>query len=92
MKANFTADKVFEVQGNYGYLQCAQGCHDKLYDNESLVKEMVEKTADWTDYHPMLVPKCPVCGGEKRGPNLRIDQYFVQDENWYELNQSIISS
>ena len=29
-----------------------------------------------------LVPVCPVCGGEM-DINLRKDQYFVQDENWY---------
>ena len=27
-KSGFVADKVFEVQGNYGYLQCAKGCHN----------------------------------------------------------------
>ncbi len=85
-KANFTADKVFEIQGNYGYLQCAKGCHNKLYGNESLVKEMVEKTVD-CKIPTVLVPKCPVCGGEM-DPNLRINQYFVQDEKWYELNKS----
>lgn len=29
-----------------------------------------------------MVPKCPVCGG-RMNMNLRIDQYFVQDEEWY---------
>ena len=85
-KAGFSFDKVFEVQGNYGYLQCAKGCHDKLYDNESLVKEMVEKTVD-CKIPSELVPKCPICGG-KMDPNLRINEYFVQDAKWYELNKS----
>ncbi len=85
-KAGFSFDKVFEVQGNYGYFQCAKGCHDKLYDNESLVKEMVEKTVD-CKIPSELVPKCPICGGEM-DPNLRINEYFVQDAKWYELNKS----
>ncbi|MCM3651379.1 Sir2 silent information regulator family NAD-dependent deacetylase [Metabacillus litoralis] len=86
VKAGFPSEKVFEIQGNYGYHQCAKGCHDKLYDNELLVKEMVEKTVD-CKIPSELVPKCPVCGGEM-DPNLRINHYFVQDERWYELNKS----
>ena len=85
-KAGFSFDKVFEIQGNYGYFQCAKGCHDKLYDNESLVKEMVEKTVD-CKIPSELVPQCPICGGEM-DPNLRINEYFVQDAKWYELNKS----
>jgi NAD-dependent SIR2 family protein deacetylase len=84
-KAGFPSKKVFEIQGNYSYLQCEKGCHDKLDYNESLVKEMVEKTVD-CKVPPNLVPKCPVCGGEM-DVNLRKNQYFVQDEKWYELDQ-----
>lgn len=85
-KSGFPAEKVFEVQGNYGDLQCAKGCHDKVYYNESQVREMVEKTVD-CKIPSELVPKCPDCGGNMN-PHLRIDQYFVQDENWYERNKS----
>ena len=85
-KSGFSSDKVFEIQGNYGYFQCAKGCHDKLYDNEILVKEMMEKTVD-CKIPSELVPKCPVCGGEM-DPNLRINEYFVQGAQWYELNKS----
>ena len=28
------------------YLQCANGCHDKLYYNEDLVREMAQQTKD----------------------------------------------
>lgn len=83
-KSGFPADKVFEVQGNYGYLQCSKGCHDKVYFNESLVKEMVDQTVD-CKIPSELVPKCPVCSGEM-DPHLRINQFFVQDEKWYESN------
>lgn len=85
-KSGFSNEKVFEVQGNYGYLQCAKGCHDKVYYNESLVREMVDKTND-CKIPSELVPKCPVCGGNM-DPHLRINQYFVQNDRWYELNQS----
>jgi len=82
VKSGFPEEKVFEVQGDYSYLQCAKGCHDKLYYNEDLIKQMVEQTNDCsipTD----LVPKCPVCKGPM-DVNIHHNDYFVQDEAWYE--------
>ena len=38
-KAGFDLDKLFEVQGNYGELQCAKPCHSQVYDNETLVQK-----------------------------------------------------
>jgi NAD-dependent SIR2 family protein deacetylase len=66
-------------------LQCGDACHDKLYYDEEIIKEMVEKTEDCripTD----LIPKCPVCG-EEMETNLRKDNLFVQDKNWYDANK-----
>ncbi|WP_338543763.1 Sir2 silent information regulator family NAD-dependent deacetylase [Paenibacillus tundrae] len=80
-KAGFASSSIFEIQGNYGYLQCERGCHDTLYDNEELVKKMVEQTVD-CKIPTNLVPKCPVCGGTM-DVNLRINEYFVQDEQWH---------
>lgn len=85
-KAGFPSHKVFEIQGNYGYIQCTKGCHNKLYNNELLVEEMVEKTID-CKIPSELVPKCPVCHGDMY-PNIRVNKDFVQDEKWYELNKS----
>jgi len=31
-----------------------------------------------------LVPKCPVCNGPME-PNIRKDEYFVEDENWRKM-------
>jgi NAD-dependent SIR2 family protein deacetylase len=85
IKAGFPTGKVFEIQGDYSFLQCEKGCHDQLFYNESLVKEMIEKTVD-CKIPPNLVPKCPVCGGNM-DVNLRKNQYFVQDEKWYESDK-----
>jgi NAD-dependent protein deacetylases, SIR2 family len=79
-KAGFPDEKIFATQGDYGYIQCAKGCHAKLYDNEELVAEMIKKTKD-CKIPSELVPKCPVCGGEM-DVNVRKDQYFIQDEAW----------
>ena len=79
--SGFDKDKVFEVQGDYGYLQCENACHNKLYDNRELVEEWLQNTKD-CKIPSNLVMKCPVCGGNM-DMNLRKDANFVQDENWY---------
>jgi NAD-dependent SIR2 family protein deacetylase len=80
-KAGFPDEKIFATQGDYGYIQCAVGCHDELYDNEKLVADMLKQTKD-CKIPSEFVPKCPVCGGEM-DVNLRKDEYFVQDKAWY---------
>lgn len=83
-KAGFSDEKIFAVQGDYGYFQCAEGCHDTLYYNEELIKEMIAQTA-LCQIPSKLVPKCPVCG-EYMDINIRKDQYFVQDAAWYQAS------
>jgi NAD-dependent SIR2 family protein deacetylase len=85
-KAGFSDENIFATQGDYGYIQCAVGCHDKLYDDEELVTEMLRKTKD-CNIPSELVPKCPVCGGEM-DVNLRKDEYLVQDEAWYKARDN----
>lgn len=84
-KAGFNEEKVFDVQGSLNKIQCAKACHDKLYDDEKLIKEMLDKNKD-IEIPTSLVPKCPVCKG-KMDVNLRKDMFFVQDEHWYKLNK-----
>ncbi|NTU88835.1 MAG: Sir2 silent information regulator family NAD-dependent deacetylase [Actinobacteria bacterium] len=78
--AGFSTDRIFEVQGNYAYLQCAIGCHDRLYDNEQLMRQMVIETKNCR-IPSHLVPKCPKCGGPM-GVNIRHNDFFVQDTKW----------
>lgn len=80
-KAGFAPERIFAVQGDYGKLQCAKGCHDGLYDNESIVRRMAAEQKDCS-IPSSLVPKCPVCGGETE-VHIRKDVYFVQDKAWY---------
>lgn len=84
-KAGFEKEKVFEVQGDYAYLQCENACHNKLYYNYNLVNEWLKNTKD-CKIPSNLVPKCPVCGGNME-MNLRKDANFVQDENWYKQDK-----
>jgi len=84
-KAGFDAQHIFEVQGDYAFLQCARRCHDTLYHNERLVKQMVAAT-----HHcripSELVPRCPQCGGPM-AVHVRVDQHFVEDEAWHAAAQ-----
>lgn len=81
-KADFPEKRIFAVQGDYGYFQCARACHDTLYYNESQVAEMIQHISD-CKIPTELVPECPVCGG-KIEVNVHKDKFFVRDKDWYE--------
>lgn len=40
-KAGFDKKRLFYTQGDYGLWQCSVPCHEKTYDNEETVREMV---------------------------------------------------
>lgn len=84
-KAGCDKERVFATQGSYRYIQCSKACHNKIYDAQDLVKEMVDQIQD-CKIPSKLVPICPVCG-EKMETNLRKDAYFVQDDNWYKQDE-----
>ena len=79
-KAGFDRHRLFYTQGDYGLLQCSVPCHDKTYDNEQLVREMVAKQKDMK-IPAELIPRCPVCG-KPMTVNLRCDDKFVEDDGW----------
>jgi NAD-dependent SIR2 family protein deacetylase len=86
LKSGFNSKKVFEVQGALSKIQCAKACHNKLYDDTNLVKEMLTQDSN-CKIPSSLVPKCPVCGGSME-VNLRKDNFFVEDDYWEEHNNS----
>lgn len=79
--AGFDKKRLFYTQGDYGLWQCSKACHDKTYDNEKAVRQMVAVQKDMK-VPTELIPKCPVCGAPMT-MNLRCDDKFVQDEGWY---------
>ena len=89
LKSGFDEKRFFRTQGSYAKMQCSKACHDRLYDNEELVLEMIEKTDDDLKIPSELVPICPVCG-EEMDLNLRKDSFFVEDDTWNEQNQNYI--
>ena len=83
--SGFDRKKVFEIQGDYSYLQCENACHNKLYNNKELVEKWIHNTKN-CKIPSNLIMKCPVCGGNM-DMNLRKDANFVQDSNWYNMSQ-----
>ncbi len=105
-KAGFDKQRLFYTQGDYGLWQCSEPCHQKTYDNEEVVKQMVlaqgytiapdgelipPAAEDLKMTVPEeLIPTCPVCG-KPMSLNLRADDTFVQDEGWYAASNRFAS-
>lgn len=76
LKAGFNHNKVFEVQGSLSKIQCAVGCHNKLYDDLKMVRNMLKENNNCT-IPTKLVPICPVFKG-KMEVNLRKDAFLLK--------------
>lgn len=80
-RAGFEKGRLFYTQGDYGMWQCSKACHNKTYDNETEVRQMLAQQQDMK-IPSELIPHCPVCGAPMT-MNLRCDDTFVQDRGWY---------
>ena len=81
-KAGFDQHRLFYTQGDYGLFQCSEPCCQKTYDNETVIRQMVEQQENMR-IPTELVPHCPVCG-KPMTMNLRCDDTFVEDEGWHQ--------
>lgn len=80
-KAGFDKHRLFYTQGDYGLFQCNEPCHQKTYDNKTIIYQMAARQKDMR-VPSELIPHCPVCG-KPMTMNLRADDTFVQDDGWY---------
>ena len=81
-KVGFDKTRLFYTQGDYGLFQCSEPCHDAAYDNEKMVKDMIEFQQDMR-IPTELIPRCPKCG-KPMSMNLRSDDTFVEDKGWHD--------
>ena len=80
-KAGFDKKRLFYTQGDYGLFQCSKPCCQETFENEEIVRQMMEQQKDMR-VPSELLPVCPHCG-EPMTMNLRSDNRFVEDEGWH---------
>ncbi|MBD5528663.1 MAG: Sir2 silent information regulator family NAD-dependent deacetylase [Lachnospiraceae bacterium] len=80
-KAGFDKKRLFYTQGDYGLFQCSEPCCQETFENEDIVRRMMEQQADMRIPFELL-PVCPHCG-KSLTMNLRSDNRFVEDEGWH---------
>lgn len=94
-KAGFDKHRTFYTQGDYGLFQCSKPCHAETYDNEEIIKNMVQSQGFTIENGALikpekaameipkeLVPYCRKCG-RPMSMNLRADNTFVEDKGWH---------
>ena len=80
-KAGFDKKRLFYTQGDYGLFQCSEPCCQEAFDNEAVIREMVERQENMK-VPTELLPICPHCG-KPMTMNLRCDDTFVEDKGWH---------
>jgi NAD-dependent SIR2 family protein deacetylase len=80
-KAGFDKKRLFYTQGDYGLFQCSTPCCQETFNNEGMIRSMMEQQKDMK-IPSALVPVCPHCG-KPLTTNLRADGTFVEDEGWH---------
>ena len=81
-KAGFDKKRLFYTQGDYGLFQCSEPCCRETFDNEAVIRQMMERQEDM-QIPTELLPVCPHCG-KPLTMNLRSDDKFVEDEGWHQ--------
>ena len=80
-KAGFDKKRLFYTQGDFGLFQCSGPCCQETFDNENIIRQMMEQQKDMC-IPSELLPVCPHCG-KPLTMNLRSDDKFVEDEGWH---------
>ena len=80
-KAGFDKKRLFYTQGDYGLFQCSEPCCQETFDNEVVIRQMMERQENMKIPSEFL-PVCPHCG-KPMTMNLRSDDAFVEDEGWH---------
>ena len=81
-KAGFNKKRLFYTQGDYGLFQCSEPCCQETFENEEMIRSMMERQKDMK-IPTELLPICPHCG-KPLTMNLRSDNRFVEDKGWHE--------
>ena len=58
----FNPDRIFTIQGDAHWMQCARRCTEEIYPSEETLHKLNANIIDGK-LPTELVPRCPVCGG-----------------------------
>lgn len=88
-KSGFNPEQIFEVQGDYAYIQSKYGTDNRRFYAEDLFRQMQQAIVD-CHIPDRLIPYYKngtiVLGdlsGEPMDINIRKDKHFVQDNDWF---------
>lgn len=81
--AEFDMNKVFRIQGEYGLWQCVDHCHQQTYQDEALIRQMVEEQSDMK-IPAHLIPYCPKCGAGLEINKRTEEKGMVEDSHFHE--------
>ena len=70
----FQKERICDYQGNSGYVQCSQPCHDQIYSNVKMIRRMNENIRELRVTSELL-PRCNECG--------RIMVPWVRDDTFW---------
>ena len=90
-KAGFDTERLFEVQGDYAYIQGVTGADGHTYYAEDLFRRMVAEQKDCA-IPTALVPSLRQFNSdapkdEAMDIHVRKDVYFVEDEQWNHMQE-----
>ena len=77
----FQKERICDYQGNSGYVQCSQPCHDQIYSNVEMIRRMNENIRELRVTSELL-PRCNECG-RIMVPWVR-DDAFLEGKDWRE--------
>ena len=77
----FQKERICDYQGNSGYVQCSQPCHDQIYSNVEMIRRMNENIRELR-VPSELLPRCNECG-RIMVPWVR-DDTFLEGKDWRE--------
>ena len=77
----FQKERICDYQGNSGYVQCSQPCHDQIYSNIEMIRRMNENIRELRVTSELL-PRCNECG-RIMVPWVR-DDTFLEGKDWRE--------
>lgn len=83
---DYDMDYIFQMQGEYGKMQCSNQCHNVLYEDETLMWKMVDEQEDLM-IPSSLIPYCPRCGAPLEMNKRDAIRGMVEDDQFIKQKQ-----